>query len=184
MNLSALFVDAILGLFVGFGIFTLTTVFIHFRNDKRANVLNGLINSSTEIIRLTAVAYLVMWLTNLYSAYQTQDPYIFLNRMTGPYWFGYWIYPFCYGLVPQLLWVKKFKQMKVVRLITALLLLFGVYLEKIIIWITSFHRDYVPSSWSMIPRYFLYDWFVNFVLFSAVLGVVVLLKNKLNREKN
>jgi hypothetical protein len=104
--------------------------------------------------------------------------------MTGPYWFGYWIFLICNGILPQVLWIDKLKELKAIRIIVALFILFTFHIEKAIILITSFHRDYVPSSWTMTPSYaqallVLYDALVNAAAFVIVLSGVHFVKSRL-----
>jgi hypothetical protein len=82
-------------------------------------------------------------------------------------------------MFPQLLWVKKIRKTKAMRILTAFLLLFALYIEKNIISITSLHRDYVPSGWTIIPDYFIiYDWIVSVIIFSVILGFAHLMRLK------
>jgi molybdopterin-containing oxidoreductase family membrane subunit len=144
--------------------------------------MTHLTDTSTLIARLAAGVYLLIWLTNLFVSFQTggeEEHYAIVTRLTGPYWFGYWIYPVSFGLFPQLLWMKKIRKIKAMRMVTAFLFLFALYVEKIIILITSLHRDYVPSGWTMLPDYFvIYDWFVSLIIFLVTLTIVHFIKLK------
>src|SRR5688572_2853849 len=126
--------EVIVSLFVGFGVFILATSFVRFRNEKQNKLIAGLTDSAIIIIRLATIFYLAIWSADLYASFQSgQDHDSITNRLTGPYWFGYWIYPICYGLIPQVLWVNALKKMKGVRVIAAFLLLFALYIERIVI---------------------------------------------------
>lgn len=167
--------------FIGFSLFILATSFVRFRDEKRNEFLINLTDSAIMIIRFAGIIFLVTWFANLYEHYQSEEEYYaMMSRMTGPYWLGYWIYPFSYGIFPQLLWVKKIKRIKAIRILTALLLLFAIYVERLVIWITSFHRDYVPSSWTTLPKYLIvYDWALHIITFALILGAVHFVKVKL-----
>ena len=178
------FNELILSLLIGFGVFVFSTSFIHFKNEKGKEWISNLTDSASIITSLAAIGYLLIWLTDLYTSFKSEEEYSsLLTRLTGPYWFGYWIYPICNGLFPQLLWLKKIRKVKAMRIVTAFLLLFALYIEKLVIFITSLHRDYVPSSWTMLPGYFIiYDWFVNLLIFSLALGFAHLVKLKFVRN--
>jgi hypothetical protein len=172
--------EVIQSLFVGFGIFILATSFLHFKKQERNELIASLTDSAIIMIRLATIAYLAIWLADLYKRYQSEEYYLMMSRLTGPYWFGYWIYPLCYGVFPQLLWIKPVKRIKAIRVITAFLFLFVLYIEKIVILVTLLHRDYVPSSWTMLPPYYvLYDWFVNLIIFGFVLSLTHFVRLKL-----
>ena len=54
-----------------------------------------------------------------------------------------------------------------------MLLLFVLDIEKILIMITSLHRDYVSGSWAMLPgSSLIHDWLISTVIFIGVLGAV------------
>ena len=69
----------------------------------------------------------------------------FLNRATGPYWFAYWFMMLSTILLPQLFWLKKYRRNIVLSLLAAAI----PFYERLIILLTSFHRDYLPSSWTI-----------------------------------
>lgn len=75
------------------------------------------------------------------------DKIAFNQRLTGPYWFGYWLQPLFWIVLTQLLWIKALQQSLVFRILLSALFLFSF--ERMVIIITSFHRDYLPSSWSL-----------------------------------
>lgn len=173
--------------FVGFSVFILVTSFLRFKNENRNAWLASWTDLATKVIRIAAIGFLVAWLVDLYGSYQSEgDWYSIKSRMTGPYWFGYWIYPFCNGIFPQVFWIKKLEKRRVVRVLAALLILLTFHIEKIIIMITSLHRDYLPSSWTMMPNYYpvvvLYDALLNAVGFVLLLSLVQFVKSKLQRN--
>jgi hypothetical protein len=70
-------------------------------------------------------------------------------RVLGPYWWSYWILFFITFLMPQILWIRKFrKSYRVSFLLAALLSVEFIYERVIIVILTSYYRDYLPSSWS------------------------------------
>ncbi|UPT68917.1 MAG: hypothetical protein M0D57_09960 [Sphingobacteriales bacterium JAD_PAG50586_3] len=73
------------------------------------------------------------------------EQYVFANRLTGPYWYAYWLMIFNMVVLPNLLWFKKIRQATWVLPLSILPLLF----EWIIMIIASLHRDYLPSTWIM-----------------------------------
>src|SRR5438034_73588 len=71
------------------------------------------------------------------------------NRMHGPYAPYYWMLIFCNGFTPQLLWIKKFRSNLLFLWIIAFIVSIGMWLERFVIIVTSWHSDFLPSSWGM-----------------------------------
>ena len=65
------------------------------------------------------------------------------NRMFGKYWYGFWIYPFTYFFLTQLLWVTKLRLSKIYRILLALWILLVINLENITIYLVDINRNYV-----------------------------------------
>ena len=69
--------------------------------------------------------------------------YTLINRATGPYWLAFWLVLLLSIVLPQLFWLKKYRTNILLSLLAAASPLY----ERLIILFTSFHRDYLPSSW-------------------------------------
>ncbi len=78
---------------------------------------------------------------NIYEQYQI------LDRMFGPYWPWYWVLLFCNVAVLQALWFKRVRTTPLALFIVALLINFGMWVERFVIIVVSLHRDYMPSAW-------------------------------------
>jgi hypothetical protein len=170
-------------LFLGFGIFILLSSFVRPRRDDRKESLRNLTASAIAVIRFAAIVFLVDWCIRFYFEFQSEEDYYSLKtRFFGPFWFGHWVYVISYGIFPQLFWIQRIGQLKVMRVLSALLILFSLHVEKWIILITSLHRDYIPSSWTMAPNYeylLIYDSVLNLAIFAAVLAGVHYMRMKL-----
>ncbi|HEY9008844.1 MAG TPA: hypothetical protein VIM75_22065 [Ohtaekwangia sp.] len=172
-------------IFAGFGIFILVTSFIRFKQESRNKLLAGLTDTAIAVIRVIAIGFLFFWAAGQYDLYKTEDGYSILTRFTGPYWFAYLLNPLYFGALPQILWVKRLN-IKPVRVTIALLLLFAPYFERIVIIISSLHRDYVPASWTMLPGYsMLYDLLITLLIdlltFIAILFTIHFVRSQLRR---
>ena len=69
----------------------------------------------------------------------------------------------------QLVWSEKLRTLKLLRLLIACLLLFS--LEGWIIMITSVHRDYMPSTWSIPFTTLLKFWLMDLGIFAIASGL-------------
>lgn len=71
----------------------------------------------------------------------------FIKRMTGYYWFGYWLQPLFFVAWTQLLRIPFVRKTLVFRIIVCALFVFS--LEQCVIVYTSFERDYLPVGWTL-----------------------------------
>ncbi len=104
------------------------------------------------IIIVTGSIVGVAYITELFIAWYGQVPaesYAFLNRVSGPYWWAYWSMMTCNVISPQLFWVKKIRTNLMATFILSIVVNIGMWFERFVIIVTSLHRDYVPSSWTM-----------------------------------
>jgi Ni/Fe-hydrogenase subunit HybB-like protein len=103
------------------------------------------------------------------------DQYMATNRAIGPYRVQFWTLVCCNVLVPQLLWVRRFRRSALVLFAVSLLVNLGMWLERYVIVITSLHRDFLPSSWGMFAGT-RWDWMTfggTLGLFAALLFLFV-----------
>jgi hypothetical protein len=96
---------------------------------------------------IVAYTYAIEPFTSWYSG-NSFEMYVVHNRATGPYAWAYWTVIFCNVVAPQFLWFRSFR-VKTKRLfLISLIVLYGMWLERYMIIISSLHRDFLPSSWS------------------------------------
>lgn len=80
-----------------------------------------------------------------------------IDRWTGFYAPVYWSMMFCNVLVPQLLWFRRVRRNVVVLFALSLVVNLGMWMERVLIVVSSLHRDFLPSSWGLfIPTF--WDW--------------------------
>jgi molybdopterin-containing oxidoreductase family membrane subunit len=104
------------------------------------------------IIIVTGSIVGIAYITEFFIAWYGQVPaesYAFINRATGPYWWAYWSMMTCNVISPQLFWFKKLRTNLVATFIISIIVNIGMWFERFVIIVTSLHRDYVPSSWTM-----------------------------------
>lgn len=110
------------------------------------------IESMNKIIILTGSIVGVAYLTEFFIAWYSgveYEQYAFINRATGPYWWAYWMMMTCNVISPQLLWFKKIRTSIAATWILSIVVNIGMWFERFVIIVTSLHRDYLPSSWTM-----------------------------------
>ena len=114
---------------------------------------------------MVGIAYITELFISWYSGVQYEQ-YAFLNRATGPYWWAYAIMMTCNVVTPQLFWFKKIRTSFVITFIISIFINIGMWFERFVIIVTSLHRDYLPSSWTMF-----HPTFVDIGLFVGTLGI-------------
>jgi len=137
-----------------------------------------------KIIMLTGsmvgVAYITEFFISWYSGVEYES-YAFINRATGPYFWAYASMMTCNVVTPQLFWFKKIRRSFVATFIISIFVNIGMWFERFVIIVTSLHRDYLTSSWTMFHPTFvdigifigtIGIFFVMFLLFARVFPVI------------
>jgi len=110
------------------------------------------IDMMNRIILLTGSIVGVAYLTEFFIAWYSgveYEQYAFINRATGPYWWAYWSMMTCNVITPQLFWSHKLRTSLFATFFISIFVNIGMWFERFVIIVTSLHRDYVPSSWTM-----------------------------------
>ena len=118
----------------------------HLDNMAKILIATGLI---------VAYGYTMEAFTSWYSANEFEW-FMFRNRVLGPMGFFYWMLILCNILIPQTLWIKRWRQNTWYLFTISLVVNVGMWLERFII-VTSLQRDFMPSAWG---RYepTIWDW--------------------------
>jgi len=136
------------------------------------------------VIMITGSIVGCAYITELFIAWYSgveYEQYAFLNRATGPYWWAYLLMMSCNVVSPQIMWVKKIRTSIVVSFIISIVVNIGMWFERFVIIVTSLHRDYLPSSWTMFSPTFvdigifigtIGFFFVLFLLYSRTFPVI------------
>jgi molybdopterin-containing oxidoreductase family membrane subunit len=111
----------------------------HLENMAKVTLATGLI---------VAYGYTSEVFFGWYSA-NKYEGFMIWNRMTGPYWYMYWMLIFCNIITPQWLWFKKVRTSPVLLFCVAMVVNVGMWLERFVIVVVSLHRDFVPAAWGM-----------------------------------
>ena len=154
------------------------------------------------VIMITGSIVGVAYITELFIAWYSgveYEQYAFLNRATGPYWWAYWSMMTCNVFSPQFMWFKKLRTSIMFSFIISIVVNIGMWFERFVIIVTSLHRDYLPSSWTMFSPTFvdigifigtIGFFFVLFLLYSRTFPVIAqaevktILKSSGQRYKN
>ena len=91
------------------------------------------------------------YLMELFIAWYSGSPYerfAFINRLKGPFAWGYWLMMTCNVVVPQFFWFKRIRNHLLVVWIISILVNVGMWFERFVIIVISLHRDFLPSNWA------------------------------------
>jgi molybdopterin-containing oxidoreductase family membrane subunit len=139
-------------LFSGFAmVLTLAIPLRHFFRLHDLITLDHLDNAAKVMLAtgwLVAYGYLAEAFMAFYSADQF-EMYMMKNRMSGPYAPVFWALIACNVLIPQLLWVRRWRRNVAVLFALSLIVNMGMWMERFLIVVSSLHRDFMPSSWGM-----------------------------------
>ncbi len=136
------------------------------------------------VIMITGSIVGCAYITELFMAWYSgveYEQYAFLNRATGPYWWAYWAMMSCNVFSPQFMWFKKLRTSIMFSFFISIVVNIGMWFERFVIIVTSLHRDYLPSSWSMFSPTFidigtfigtLGFFFVLFLLYARTFPVI------------
>ena len=97
---------------------------------------------------IVGIAYITELFMSWYSGVEYEG-YAFYNRVQGPYAWAYWSMMTCNVISPQLFWIKKIRTSIAATFVLSIVVNIGMWFERFVIIVTSLHRDYVPSSWTM-----------------------------------
>ncbi len=97
---------------------------------------------------IVGVAYITELFISWYSGVEYES-YAFINRATGKYAWAYWIMMACNVISPQLFWFKKLRRNLAFTFVMSIVVNVGMWFERFVIIVTSLHRDYLPSAWTM-----------------------------------
>lgn len=111
-----------------------------------------------KVIMLTGMmvgyAYIMEFFMAWYSG-NKYEQFVFINRMTGPYGWAYWIMFSCNVIIPQMFWSQKLRRSVPVLFVASIFVNIGMWFERFVIVMTM-HRDFLPSSWGLFKPTF-YD---------------------------
>ena len=120
------------------------------------------------VIMITGSIVGCAYITELFIAWYSgveYEQYAFLNRATGPYWWAYWAMMTCNVFSPQFMWIKRLRTSIVFSFVISIVVNIGMWFERFVIIVTSLHRDYLPSSWTMFS-----PTFVDIGIFLGTIG--------------
>lgn len=141
-----------------------------------------------SVVPFLSLINLTCLFSELFIAWYGQDLYEWYafkeNRANvySPYGWSYWLQLAVIILLPQLLWIKKWRKSIIMTLLIIFFTSFGIWFERLVIYITSMYRDYLPSSWSAYEQEnLLFTFFVKAIWFIVISAIVYFVFHKRNK---
>jgi hypothetical protein len=160
-----------------------------FKSKWKQEMINWLyvFNTVVPLIMLLTLISLLIELFNSWYGQNSYEWYAFKENKANfftPYGWSYWLLLSSNILLPQLLWFKKLRKSIIMTFVIIFFSSFGIWFERLVIYITSTYRDYLPSSWSTYPEHvnLFFTFFVKpvcFIFISAIVYLVFYKRNKL-----
>jgi hypothetical protein len=152
--------------------------FIYFNMDVLVLAVNNVLLIAAMLYLLVVVLSLSQLLMASYAGAE-QERYRWLTRITGPYWFGWWLPVIVKVIIPQALWFEKLRAAVKVTYVWCAGALALAFLKYAPIILVSLHRDCLPSSWAIFVPSFIGS-LSSLLLFLAILAglYIVVLKRR------
>ena len=160
-------------IYSGFGmVMTLVIAARSIYNLKHIFTISHL-DKMAQIMLLTGSIVGYSYVMEFFIAWYSGNPYesyAFINRALGPYWWAYFLMMTCNVVSPQIMWFKKLRTSIIVSFIISIVVNIGMWFERFVIIVTSLHRDFLPSSWTMFS-----PTFIDIGIFIGTIGFFLLL---------
>ncbi len=156
-------------IYAGFAMVLLLAIPLRFLFNLYDFITDLHLQNMAKIMLGTGLIVCYGYCAELFYGFYSSNPYetfMLMNRKAGPYqlqWFALFL---CNGLIPQILWIKRFRTSTPMLFLVSIVVSIGMWLERFIIVVTSLHRDFVPSSWGMYSGT-IWDW----ALFIGTMGL-------------
>lgn len=163
-------------IFIGFGFYSIIYFLLKwFLRDK--TFISDFDKSAVQLIIYLGFAWLILWLIGTLVFYIGLENEIekeeYYGHLTGKYSYGIWIQPIFWFLLTQLYRIKIIRKYLFFRIVISLL--FIVTYERFVIIVTSLHRDYLPSTWTLNNEYDLDSSYMVLRILGRILVVVTII---------
>jgi molybdopterin-containing oxidoreductase family membrane subunit len=108
------------------------------------------LDNAGKVLLATGALLAYGYLAEAFCAFYSGDRYemaLQLNRWTGPYAPVYWSMIACNVVLPQLLWLRRVRRSTAMLFALALVINLGMWMERVLIVVSSLNRDFMPSAW-------------------------------------
>jgi molybdopterin-containing oxidoreductase family membrane subunit len=118
------------------------------------------LDHAAKVMLVTCWIVAYGYASEIFMAFYSGDTFeraLVINRWTGPYAPVYWSMMVCNVVLPQLLWLRRCRRDTRVLFALSLVVNLGMWMERVLIVVSSLSRDYMPSAWRIYTPT-LWDW--------------------------
>jgi Ni/Fe-hydrogenase subunit HybB-like protein len=138
--------------FSGFGMVLTLLILVRAVMHLERYITREHLEAMAKIMLFTGSIVGLAYATELFNAWYSHnvyERYAFVNRVAGPYAWCFWIMVSCNALAPQVLWWRRARRSVPALFVLSILVNVGMWFERFVIIVTSLHRSFLPSSWTM-----------------------------------
>lgn len=139
-------------IFSGFAMVLTLMIIIRKAFKYQQYVTDGHLDAIGRILTFISLIMGTAYITEIFIAWYSGSEYefytFFMNRITGDYWWAFWIMFGANAVVPQLFWSKKIRSNITIVFIMSIIINIGMWFERYVIVVTSLSKDYLPSNWA------------------------------------
>ncbi|MBF02802.1 MAG: hypothetical protein CMP76_05850 [Flavobacterium sp.] len=169
--------------FFGFGVYNLIyLLWKHISYLKNKINLQAIDKAATATLILAGSIYTLTFVTDwifIFIHSESEESQQLFSRLNGPYGFSLYAQQLTYVFFSLIFLLKFVRKISLLRLIFGCILMLNF--ERIVIFTTSIHRDYLPSSWTMYQPFFgtfILDWLIKFIIFCSFTTVIYFIQNR------
>ncbi|MGC4061077.1 MAG: polysulfide reductase NrfD [Aquabacterium sp.] len=110
------------------------------------------LDHAAKIMLVTCWIVTYGYASEIFMAFYSGDEFeraVVINRWTGPYAAVYWSMIVCNVVLPQMLWLRHCRRSTRVLFALSLIVNLGMWMERVLIVVSSLNRDYMPSAWRL-----------------------------------
>ena len=137
-------------IFAGFAMVVMAMVVVRSTMNLKHIITMYHLEVMNKIILTCSCLMGYSYLMEGWTAWYSMNKYVhhtFWAYIAGTYAWAGWMTITCNILIPQLLWVRRFRRSYPAMLFVAVAVTIGMWFERFVIIVSSLHQDYMPSAW-------------------------------------
>ncbi len=137
-------------IFAGFAMVVMAMVVVRLTMNLEHIITMYHLEVMNKIILTCSCLMGYAYLMEAWTAWYSMNKYVhhtFWAYIAGDYAWAGWLTITCNILIPQLLWVRRFRRSYPAMLFVAVAVTIGMWFERFVIIVSSLHQDFMPSAW-------------------------------------
>jgi molybdopterin-containing oxidoreductase family membrane subunit len=137
-------------IFAGFAMVVIVLVVVRETMNLKNLITMHHLDVMNKILLATSCLMGYAYVMEGFTAWYSMNEYVhhvFIQYIGGTYWWAGWLTVTCNVLIPQLLWIPRFRRRYVPMLFVSLAVTVGMWFERFVIIVISLQQDYLPAAW-------------------------------------